>query len=222
MQTRESVREKLSEVARVCGTLTVRSLLLKYDAQASLDNVMTHNLNDLYAECLRAIENKTTESAPATQEWMHKLSIMQQSVLLSGIRGCDGLPKFHKAKQLIKWYRRCILISAFDGRVLKTPYESGGGSFTGHIQNLNQAADDFINSRDELPAHYQTHMMHSFEILGYKHPDLDTREFWQQMYVRMAKAYHLWPETEQEMDNRLGDNLEGWEERNDKSSTCSD
>jgi len=44
---------------------------------------------------------------------------MQQSVLLTAVRGPDGLPKYHSSKYLLRWYRRCILLSAMDGRVLE-------------------------------------------------------------------------------------------------------
>lgn len=176
---------------------------------------------------------------PATQDWVHQLPIMQQSVLLSGIRGCDGIPKHHKSKALVKWYRRCVLVSAFDRRILSTPCEEGGGSFTGPIKQipsdlslelreefehkmLQQATDDFIDSRDELPAHYQLHMMHAFEVVGFKHPTSWIREFWAEVYQRMAKAYHLWPETNEQMNLRLGDNVDGWLARCDPSTSCSD
>lgn len=176
---------------------------------------------------------------PVIQDWVSALRFMQQSVLLSAIRGCDGLPKRHKAKALVKWYRRCILISAFDGRALDNPYEPGGGSFTGPIVEipsgipdnvrhdmacaaLQRVADDFVDSRDELPSHYQVHFMHAAEIVGYKHPDEAIREFWSDLYERLAHAYHLWPETEAQMDARLGDDFEGWAARNDRSTSCSD
>lgn len=181
---------------------------------------------------------------PATQDWVHTLSIMQQSVLLSAIRGCDGIAKRHKHKPLVKWYRRCVLLSAFDGRALINPFEPGGGSFTGPIvENLSgplfeamphdvqhnmrcdalqKACDDFIDSRDELPAHYTTHIMHAAEIIGYKHPDAKMREFWCEFYKRLVHALHLWPETETQLDERLGDSFEGWQARNDISTSCSD
>ena len=180
---------------------------------------------------------------PATQDWVHTLSIMQQSVLLSAIRGCDGLAKRHKAKVLVKWYRRCILMSAFDGKAFTDPFAPGGGSFTGPIEDINQwieagphpmseydyrcsllqkAADAFVDSRDELPAHYTTHFMHAVEILGYKHPDITIREFWNDVYTRLAHTLHLWPETEDQLDKRLGDSEIGWRERSDRSTSCSD
>jgi hypothetical protein len=185
------------------------------------------------------IESLARVTRPVTQEWTHGLTLMQQSVLLSAIRGCDGLPKRHKSKALVKWYRRCVLLSAFDGRALPTPYDEGGGSFAGPIvkiptgtsdtvrdqiaeQVLSEVANDFIDSRDELPAHYQVHMMHAIEILGFKHPVNAIRQYWHRLYVRMVEAYHLWPETEAQLDARLGDNLEGWMARSDPSATCSD
>ncbi len=178
---------------------------------------------------------------PVTQAWVHQLSFMQQAVLMSAVRGCDGMPKLHKHKPLVKWYRRCILLSAFDGVALTDPFAPGGGSFTGPIalvpnsypmlgdalhdwrcDQLQMASDDFMDSRDELPAHYTTHFMHAVEIVGYKHPDPEIAEFWHNVYVRMVHALHVWPETEAQMDKRLGDNQGDWQARGDVSCNCSD
>jgi len=147
---------------------------------------------------------------------------MQQSVLLSAVRNADGIPKFHKQKMLLKYYRRCVLLSAFDARELRDPKEPGGGSFTGPVDDLAKALDDFIDSRDEMTLHYFAHAMHAFEIIGYKHPDEGIRAFWNQAYIRLVHCLHVWPESEWEMDRRLGDGEENWRERNDPSSTCSD
>lgn len=162
--------------------------------------------------------------ASVLNDWVTELTMMQQSVLLSNIRNSDGIPKFHKQKPIIRFYRRCVLKSAFDGRELDNAFEPGGGSFTGPIAvgHLEKSLDDFIDSRDEMTLHYYAHAMHAFEILGYKHPKTNTRLFWLGAYQRMAHALHLWPETEEQMDQRLGDKQAGWEARNDPSSTCSD
>lgn len=69
------------------------------------------------------------------QDWVQELPYMQQSVLISSIRGPDGLHKEHIAKYILRWVRRCVLLSAFDGKVLETPTESGGGSFTGPLKH---------------------------------------------------------------------------------------
>lgn len=65
------------------------------------------------------------------QPWVEDLTMMQQSVLLTAVRGPDALPKYHPSKFLLRWYRRCLLLSAMDQRVLEDPFEPNGGSFTG-------------------------------------------------------------------------------------------
>lgn len=64
------------------------------------------------------------------QPWVEKLTFMQQSVLITAVRGPDGIPKDHIVKVLLRWYRRCILYSAFGHKIITDPYTKGGGSFT--------------------------------------------------------------------------------------------
>lgn len=172
------------------------------------------------------------------QDWVSDLPLMQQTVLLSAVRGCDGMAKYHKAKPLVRWYRRCILLSAFDGATLLSPFSPGGGSFAGPIIGgmdeksapynephrellLKTSTDDFIVSRDDMHMHYFTHMMHAFQIVGYKHPIKEIQSFWREVYCRMVYSLHLWPESQGEMDKRLGDNEEGWRKREDSAGSCS-
>lgn len=178
------------------------------------------------------------------QPWVERCTMMQQSVLLAAIRGADGTPKFHKSKMLVRFLRRSILVSAFDGKALNDPWHDGGGSFTGPslprevrdryvplsdgtylaaswLHAIGEVVDDFIDSRDEMSLHYYAHAMHAVEVIGYKHSDKDLRTFWHGVYERMVHALHLWPETEEQMDRRLGDNPEGWKAREDPSSNCS-
>lgn len=162
----------------------------------------------------------------ALQDWVCNLTIMQQSVLLGAIRGPDGIAKYHACKYLVRWYRRCVLVSALDGKILETPYAFGGGSFTGPSYEattlahdwrprMNGLVDNYLQSVDEMPHHYLMHFMHAAEILGYKHPQDDKREWWLSIYLRLVHDMHLWPETEAQLDNRLGDDRSGWLARAD-------
>lgn len=153
------------------------------------------------------------------QEWAEALPFMQQAVLLAAVRGPDGVARSHPAKWIVKYYRRCLLYSAFDsmeaGRpvAILNPHHPGGGSFTGPIPDdwtLESAAKAYIDARDELPAHYQGHMMHAAEIMGFKHEDPLVRAFWRDLYERLARGHHLNPETEEQMEHRLGDDKEKW------------
>jgi hypothetical protein len=169
------------------------------------------------------------------QDWVMQLPLMQQSVLLTAVRGPDGIDKYHLVKYLVRWYRRCILISALDGVVLDRPYDERGGSFTGpsfthedeylynqglHTwqQKMDKLVDGYIKRLDALPHHSSMHFLHAVEILGYKHPDVDIREWWCKLYLRLVGDLHLHPETEDELDRRLGDSRSGWLEKADPAT----
>jgi hypothetical protein len=167
-----------------------------------------------------------------TQTWTHGISMMQQSVLLAAIRGPDGSPKYGGgAKMLLRWYRRCVLLSAMDGEVLTDPISPNGGSFTGpslqgeddldHWTDRMQVhVEDYLRNVDALPHHYQMHFMHAVEILGYKHPNRMIAHFWLALYVRLVNDFHLHPETEDELDSRLGDTRAGWLRRADPATVA--
>lgn len=147
------------------------------------------------------------------QGWLEGLTLMQQSVLLTAIRGADTVPKYHISKYLLRWYRRCILVSAFERCVITDPHDPRGGSFTGPIgsDSLDDVASAYLKSVDEMPHHFHLHLVHAAEILGYKHPDLEIRHWWNEFYNAAVRDMHLHPETETELDRRLGDNLEQWQ-----------
>ena len=152
------------------------------------------------------------------QDWVMELTCMQQSVLITAVRGPDGIKKNHPVKVLLRWFRRCTLLSAFTRSVIENPYEPGGGSFTGPVDNgicndLPHAFQLYLESVDELPHHFQLHFMHAAEILGYKHPNLDIRNWWNEVYKAIVNDAHLFIESEKLMDIRLGDNEQAWKAR---------
>lgn len=156
------------------------------------------------------------------QEWVHDLPFMQQSVLMSAMRNADMVEKGHPSKDLIRWYRRCTVLSAFDRKALDDPHAPGGGSYTGPIQvKLDQAHDAFLRARDGMSLHYYAHAMHAFQILGYKHPNENVRIGWRDVYLRMVNALHLHPESKEEMNLRLGDMQAAWKDREDCAGGCS-
>lgn len=167
--------------------------------------------NELLA---RSIEEKLRRRS-ALQDWVMELTIMQQSVLMAAVRGPDGISKNHPVKVMLRWYRRCILLSAFEHEVIDNPYTPGGGSFTGPLDpaaRIETYAHQYLEHVDELPHHFQLHFMHAAEILGYKHPVEKTRLFWYQFYTSIVGDAHLNIESCMQMDRRLGDNEQQWRE----------
>jgi hypothetical protein len=178
---------------------------------------------DIFAQTYEASDAPTCRDV--LQKWVGSLSVMQQTVLLTATRGPDGTPKYGPAKMLLRWYRRCVLLSAMDGCVLPTPYAFGGGSFTGpsydpttHVHDWEPIMDgilgNYLRELDALPHHFQLHFMHAAQIVGFKHSDSRIRAWWQRVYNTLAHDMHLFPETEEQLDRRLGDSRDQWLERN--------
>ena len=182
---------------------------------------------------MKSVSQTQQWKGPVTQAWAHGVTFMQQTVLLTAVRGPDGIAKYHAVKYLLRWFRRCTLVSSLDGRVLLTPFENGGGSFMGPsfelgtmpvsddwawTQTMDLQVSDYLRATDELPHHFQLHFMHAVQIVGYKHPDPEIRAFWHKTYLRLVHDFHLWPETEEQMDARLGDDRSSWLARNDEAT----
>lgn len=174
----------------------------------------------MFASLVMNNGRKTKTMPSVLNDWMHDISFMQQAVLLAMVRNADGIGKHHPQKELIKWYRRCILKSAFDQAQLWSPTTPGGGSFTGPVADIEAALDQFIWARDEMTLHYFLHAMHAFQILGYHYPLEEHREFWHRAYMRMVDACHLMPESKELMDMRLSDNPDEWMAREDCMGGC--
>jgi hypothetical protein len=83
---------------------------------------------------------------------------------------------------------------------------------------MNSLVSQYLQCVDELPHHFQLHFMHAVEIIGLKHPDELIRMWWHGVYERLVHDLHLWPETEEQMDARLGDEIAGWAARADEAT----
>ncbi|UPT53327.1 hypothetical protein [Synechococcus phage Ssp-JY38] len=186
-----------------------------------------------------------TKPIAVQQDWVLRLSHMQQSVLIAAVRAPDGIRKDHPVKVLMRWYRRCVLLSAFDGKPLLDPFTEGGGSFTGpftasHFDDhlcvrghtwadlvaaweeldfggrmnvFDQMRGVYLRHVDELPHHFQLHFMHAAQIVGYKHNVGWIRNWWLHFYHMIVNDAHLFPESEEQMDKRLGDFEAAWRAR---------
>lgn len=141
-------------------------------------------------------------------EWVRKLPLQQQSVLLLASRGPDGIDKYNPVKHVHRAYRACIFMAAKYGRMLEWGEKADSFMsleiFADHAA-WAQAVDDFLDNIDTLPYHYVTHLMHGAEILGYKHPDKKFRDQWRAFFLAVVDHMHLAAESEETMDQRLGD-----------------
>ena len=133
-------------------------------------------------------------SRSVVKEWVSDLTFCQQAVLLAALRGCDVSPKVHPTKDLVAALRYVVMHSAFESMTMP---EEGSTAF------MRPDPPEKLPHLDEMPFHWVGHIMHAVEIVGYKHPDPDTRLAWRLLYVQFCKKLHLQPETEAKLDERL-------------------
>ena len=144
-------------------------------------------------------------------EWFSTLTMQQQSVLLLASRGPDGVGKDHPCKRLVRVYRGTVFLAARYGRLLSLNYTDGEGDTFMDRRSLSDPIEwqgvvrDFLEVHDTLPHHYLMHLIHGIEILGYKTPDPGERRRWAVLYELFCDVLHMNPETEEQMDRRLGD-----------------
>lgn len=130
------------------------------------------------------------------QEWVSKLSLRHQGVLLSAVRGCDFATKEDSSKKLIRVYRSVIL-EAFSGKKSSSFIEYVS------VEETKERMKYFLNSFDHYPMHFLLHFIYAAEIVGYKHPEKEIRKLWNWFYTTLIHLIHLNPETEEQLDKRL-------------------
>lgn len=130
------------------------------------------------------------------RSWVSGCSFKQQTVLLTALRGVDGAIKQDPSKNFCKAMRMTLLQNASPGK----------GTFM-QFTIKGEDALRFVENIDHYPVHWVLHFTHAAEIVGYKCPHKELREWWHEFYLRMVNAMHMNPETEEALDIRLSDTV---------------
>src|SRR6266550_1778603 len=140
-----------------------------------------------------SLENKKVS---VLQSWVMELPLREQGALLVATRGCDLAPKDPDCiderygcstgeetaeRRLVTFLRWCFMNPA-DPREVDIP-----GSFFRSSPPMNWKPSQF----GHYPLHWYGHVMHGFEVIGWRHPDYAVRETAHTIYVRMAHCLHL-------------------------------
>ncbi len=130
------------------------------------------------------------------KSWLKALTLKQQTVLLSAIRGPDGIAKEDVAKKFVRAFRSVVLEDACPDR-------------PGFMADMPSGAEraTFLKRPDTYPLHWLMHFMHAVEIVGYKHPDEMIRWTWRELYRDMCDMLHVGMEPAEVMDVRLADGV---------------
>ena len=136
------------------------------------------------------------------RDWAQQESLAIQGVLCTAVRGPDGMPKHDPAKPLVRALRYTFMNNAHDPGAKED--DDFMGDFTG-LPLPRNAADEYFSNHDQDPHHWLMHFIHASEIIGYKHPDLEVREYWRRFYFRACQSFHMAPETSGQMAARLAE-----------------
>jgi len=133
------------------------------------------------------------EKGKVLQDWMGELPWKQQSVILSSLRGPDTHRPEH-VKKVTRWLRAIT--------------QNNADSSTDYMKDVG--LPDFEALRTDLEfctIHYFCHLLHTFEIIGYNHPNSEIRNLSRNYYEGLVDALHLNSETKEQLDNRLEDKV---------------
>jgi hypothetical protein len=148
---------------------------------------------------------KTKQYESVLHDWVHSLPFQMQAVLLTAIRGADGMPKHDNSKPIVRYLRGVVIKPA--------------GNWLGHNDNDFMWGDwklfpEFVinlsKDHDNIPHHFLMHLIHAGEVIAYHHPCAQICTWWMYFYSEMCYSFHMNMETNVQLDLRLNDFGQGW------------
>jgi hypothetical protein len=128
------------------------------------------------------------------KEWTFKLSWKEQTVLISALRGCDGIGKHDISKKIVRRIRNVVLNNAGTEK----------GEFM-RSEVTEQEIYEFSKNIDAYPVHFLLHLIHASEVIGYCCNVEKDRKFFKEFYNIMVSSFHMIPESKEQMHLRLED-----------------
>lgn len=135
------------------------------------------------------------------QDWVIELPLREQGTLLTGIRGCDLTPKYPldaPERRLVAFLRYCVMVPVDIREVDAEP----GCFFASQPHEISSWKASEVG---HYPLHWVVHLMHCYEIVGYRHPLKGYRDVCLEVYLKLVKSLHLNPETFVQMVDRLSE-----------------
>lgn len=137
-------------------------------------------------------------------------SFKEQAVLLSALRGCDGIEKEDVSKKFTRKLRSVLFYPA-----MINVMDSDVDKYMKTTINENDF-QQLVKGLDHYPMHWVMHFAHAAQIIGYRHPDGSIRNFWLMVYCGIVRdGLHLNTESVEQLDARLGDQEEWYPLKDD-------
>jgi hypothetical protein len=143
---------------------------------------------------------KTIISESVLHDWVHVLPFQMQALLLTAVRGPDGTCKHNHAKAVTRYLRGAVIKPAG-----KWSSANNNDFMWGEYNLFQNYADAFWHDHDEYPHHFIMHLIHCAEVIGYYHPKQVIRESWNKFYLSACESFHMNPESQDQLAERLND-----------------
>ena len=129
------------------------------------------------------------------QNWVMQIPIRMQSTLILGLRGPDthACPN---VKKVTRWLR---------GLTFKPGNPDNVAEFMGDTPERIIEKGKTAKELEFCSQHYYSHLMHSLEVVGYRHPQQWVREWAFLLFRDMCSLFHLPEEDEESFERRLCD-----------------
>lgn len=131
------------------------------------------------------------------QGWVTNLSWKEQTVLLCGLRGPD-FGATEEVKQITRWIRSVVLHNAAPEKPFMKEKT---------FERIKLLAEQKTFCLDFLTVHFFSHLVETFKIIAYRHPDKDVSTKALLAYKDLCEHMNLHPETKEEMTKRLLDEV---------------
>lgn len=132
--------------------------------------------------------------------WVTELGLREQGTLVTGTRGCDLAPKMplDSIERQLTAYMRWLVGTPYDEREV----DSTIGCF---MRSEPPSRAWRPSELEHYPLHWYAHLMHAFEVVGYRHPEKAHRDACFEIYLLLVHALHLEPESANQMAARLSE-----------------
>lgn len=145
------------------------------------------------------IEKRAIPATGILQEWVAKLGLRHQGVLLTVVRGCDTAPKEDASKAFTRAVRGVLLNThCANPEDAKSFIEA-----CSPIEIWNRFEELKRQGFDCYPHHFVMHLVHACEVIAFHHPHGVIADVFTDIYYVFCQKLHVRPESPEQLSERL-------------------
>lgn len=150
------------------------------------------------------------EFKPVLQDWVLRMSLRQQGVVILALRGPDGVRKEDPAKPIVRTLRALVMVTGRHGVAMAPGVIWRDDQFMSTLyinddDSWGATVNAFADNWDSYNVHFLQHLRHAFAVVGIHYPHEPYRKRCWDFYTWSTEKTHDHPETKEEIMHRLRD-----------------